>query len=222
MKRSQDGWIECYERKGALWIHDGNADRPHALLTSGLHSSGFFNSELVMEDSYLLDEACADLVETLETVCHSHRRLRVVGPAMGAITLADGLARHLAEVRLPSGCLRAYTEKEGEGENLKMVFKRTTIHEGEEILLCEDVLTTGGSVGRAVKAVEEAKGIVLPYIAILVNRSGLSEVDGRKIVALIDCSMPMWAAEECPLCKQDSEAIRPKGKENWARLKAKY
>jgi hypothetical protein len=54
-----------------------------------------------------------------------------------------------------------------------------------------------------------------------VNRSGLTEVNGMKIVALIDHPMPMWAPEECPLCPQGSEAIRAKG-ENWARLTAAY
>jgi hypothetical protein len=34
--------------------------------------------------------------------------------------------------------------------------------------------------------------------------------------------MPMWTARDCPLCMQGSEAIRPKGKENWDRLNKKY
>jgi len=33
---------------GALWIHDGNPQRPHALLTSGNHSNGFFNASFIM------------------------------------------------------------------------------------------------------------------------------------------------------------------------------
>ena len=60
MTRDTDGWIGQYKQKGALWIHDGNMRRPHALLTSGKHSSGFFNSRLVIPDEVLLRDAAAE------------------------------------------------------------------------------------------------------------------------------------------------------------------
>ena len=88
--------------------------------------------------------------------------------------------------------------------------------------MVEDVLTTGGSVDLTAEAVTNAGGVVLPFVIILVNRSGLTEVNGKKIVALIDRPMPMWTPDECPLCKQGSEALRPKGTENWDRLNAEY
>lgn len=226
MNKYQHYWTECYKDKGALWLHDGNVKRPHALLTSGKHSNGFFNSELVMEDSELLNRASSDLVALLfESGLKIYEVNRVVGPAMGAITLAHDLARQITLMRglnvLPP-CLRAYTEKEETSTGVRMVFKRTKIWEGEGVLLCEDVLTTGGSVGLTASAVTEAKGEVLPFLAILVNRSGLSDVSGKKIVALIDQPMPMWSADDCPLCKQGSEAIKPKDAKNWMRLNATY
>ncbi len=230
MKRNQDGWIEAYERKGSLWIHDGNPRRPHALLRGGEHSSGFFNSDGIIEDACLLDEAAGDLVWLM---CQQGMRLyestRVVGPAMGAITLAHDLARwitvsHQRGNVSVSNCMCSYVMKEGEGDDLKMVFKRSPPKPGEIILLCEDVLTTGGSVKRLMKAVEETAGNQVQFadfVAVLVNRSGLRSVNGKQIVALIDKPMPKWKPEGCPLCAQGSEAISPKG-ENWARLNAEY
>lgn len=219
MIRNQKYWINEYEKKGALWIHDGNPKRPHALLTSGKHSNGFFNSELVMEDPLLLDEACAQLVERLwKSGLNIDEGVdRVVGPAMGAITLAHDIARHIGRTR-NKVCLRAYTEKETDGISKLMVFKKTSIRPTESILMVEDVLTTGGSVNLTETAVASSYAYVVPFVAVLVNRSGLTEVNGKKIIALIDHPMPMSAPEECWLCKQDSEAIRPKGAENWARL----
>ena len=90
------------------------------------------------------------------------------------------------------------------------------------MVLCEDVLTTGGSVDLASTAVTNAGGTTLPFILVLVNRSGLKEVSGKKIIALIDRPMPTWAPDECPLCKEGSEAIRPKGPPEWARLNDSY
>ena len=219
MLRTQKDWIDRYEQNGALWIHDGNPKRPHALLTSGKHSDGFFNSELIMEDSALLAEACSNLLQRLEI---GERVVlskidRVVGPAMGAITMAHELARQISE-GTGHRCLRAYTEK---FEKI-MVFQRTIIKPTELVLLVEDVLTTGGSVGITSAAVAATHGYILPFVAVLVNRSGLTHVDEKKIIALIDRPMPMWAADDCPLCKKGSEAIRPKGTENWKRLNASY
>jgi orotate phosphoribosyltransferase len=207
-----------YESCKAFWLHDGNPKRPHALLTSGKHSNGFFNSELVMESPTILDSACRDLVKLLhDQGLVTHNVNRVVGPAMGAITLAHDLARHITlETRHP--CLRAYTEK----DNGVMVFKKTVIQSDESIILCEDVITTGGSVDLTADAVAKAGGNVLPFIATLVNRSGLTTVGEKRIIALIECPMPMWTLNECPLCKEGSEVIRPKEKENWARLTASY
>jgi hypothetical protein len=84
--------------------------------------------------------------------------------------------------------------------------------------ISEDVLTTCGSIDLTATAVTNAGGIVLPVILALVNRSGLTEVSGKKIIALIDRPMPMWTPDECPLCKVGSEALRPK--DNWAKLNA--
>lgn len=220
MIRDTQGWIEKYQQKRALWIHDGNPKRPHALLTSGKHSNGFFNSEVVMEDPALLDEACFNLLFLLKQEGLNLSQVdRVVGPAMGAITLAHDLARHIAQEK-KRPCLRAYTQKEMDGDKKKMVFKRTTIKPGENVLTVEDVVSTGGSVKSMVNAVVEPGGNVLPFVAVLVNRSGLTKVSEKKIVALIDRPMRMWVEDQCPLCKAGSEAIRPKDTENWERLNA--
>jgi orotate phosphoribosyltransferase len=94
---------------------------------------------------------------------------------------------------------------------------------GKTVLLCEDVITTGGSVVRAAEAVLRAGGTALPFVCTMVNRSGLTEVDGRTIVQLIEQPMPTWQPGECPHCKLGSEAIRPKKPEiNWAALNAVY
>ena len=244
----QNGWIKEYEHKNALWISDKNPLRSHALLTSGMHSDGFFNSELVMEDSFLLNKAVSDMMRLIRFQNIDIKKIRqVVGPAMGAITLVHDLSRHISQ-ESSRICTRAYVEKEEKISILRnnqeiiieysdlqtddiffkkekvvrMVPKRTKIHQGGDILLAEDVLTTGGSVDLTAQAVLDNGGIPLPFVVVLVNRSGLRIVNGRKIIALIDQPMNNWEKDECPLCKQGSEAIHPKVKGNWYRLNAIY
>jgi orotate phosphoribosyltransferase len=218
---NQNYWISQYKKKSAFWIHDGNPKRPHALLTSGKHSNGFFNSRLVIPDEALLRDAASDLLELFAWKDGNVSMVEgVVGPQTGATKLAE-----LVSGQLPSiNCFWASPSKWNTNGVKAMVFsnEELAILPGKLILLCEDVLTTGGSVDLTATAVANAGGIVLPFVLALVNRSGLTEASGKKILALIDRAMPMWTPDECPLCKAGSEAIRPKGPQEWARLNANY
>lgn len=208
-----NAWMDRFRQKGAYWVHDGNSRRPHALLTSGDHSSGFFNSEMISEDPILLDEASHTLAVLVEEIVKLVRIKRVVGPAMGAIRLAHSLAVRISN-RKNRTCLSGYTQ---DG-----VFKRTLVQVGEEVLCCEDVITTGASLEKTIRAVEDAGGIAIDVVVALVNRSNLTEVRGHKIISLISREMPVWKPEECPLCKEGSEALRPKEAGNWAKLNQTY
>lgn len=170
----------------------------------------------MIEHTDLLDTAASDLIELLEAQDFSTLAVdRVVGPQTGATKLAELMAKRMR-------CLWSSPAKSGEGDEKAMVFssEEAALLFGESVLLCEDVLTTGGSVNLAAKAIVDAGGELLPFIAVLVNRSGLHTVDGRQIAALIDHHMPTWSPEDCPLCKEGSEPVRPK--ENWERLNASY
>lgn len=225
MKRTQAEWIKEYEGKDALWIHDGNPKRPHALLTSGKHSNGFFNSRLVIPDEELLDEAAADLVEKLGFQDGNQVGVdSIVGPQTGATKLAKLIYGHMADCGESPRFWASPAKSEVNGVK-SMVFSFAELYllaQRRPVLLCEDVLSTGGSIELTAKAIEYVNGIILPYVLVLVNRSGLTEIGDKKIVALIDHPMPMWEPHECPLCKQGSEAIRPKGTENWDLLNASY
>ena len=226
MHRTQDLWIEEYKRKNALWIHDGNPKRPHALLTFENHSNGFFNSRLVIPDDNLLRDAADDLLDLFQPYADNIIRVSVVvGPQTGATKLARLLKEQLT-ARSGKGCFWASPAKSEIDGKKAMIFNREELEllPGHTVLLCEDVLTTGGSVECTVQAVTDAGGNVLPFVLALVNRSGLTKVNGKKIISLINKAMPMWnpSTEECPLCKRGSKAIPAKDPANWARLNASY
>ncbi|MEK7179865.1 MAG: hypothetical protein AAB706_00135 [Patescibacteria group bacterium] len=224
MLRTREEWIRQYQKRDALWLHDGNPKRPHALLTSGKHSNGFFNSRLVIQDEVLLRDAASDLLELFIQQGGDISKVQgVVGPQTGATKLAELISDQIMAYTRAECFWASPAKNEIEGKK-SMVFSDEDIIllPRQSILLCEDVLTTGGSVDLTATAVTNAQGIVLSFILVLVNRSGLTEASGKKIVALIDRSMSMFSLDECPLCKVGSEAIRPKGKENWERLNATH
>ena len=216
-----------YKGKDALWFHDGNKLRPHALLTSGKHSSGFFNSRIIIADEKLLKEAAADLIANFldtfslaEELDNLHVSC-IVGPQTGATRLAELLSIEILPF-IENDCLWASPRKDDTLGKKSMIFSDAELGfmKGQSVLLCEDVVTTGGSIDLTVEAITKAGGTVLPFVLALVNRSGESEVSGKKIIALINRRMPMWEPVDCPLCKHDSKAVRPK--ENWAKLTAEY
>jgi orotate phosphoribosyltransferase len=199
-------FLEQFRQRQALWIYQGEprAEAPHGLMTSGKHSKGYFNSTPIVRDPKLLSVACGTLLHSISVDPKDVGE--VWGSAMGAIMMAYELAQQI-------GALSGYTEKQ-EGN---MVVGRNAIQPGTRVLLVEDVITTGGTTLKTVAALESAGAIVMGEILALVNRSGLTELNGRKIVSLIEQELPLWSAAECPYCRVGSEALRPKG-ENWFRL----
>lgn len=198
-------WALLYEKKKAFWKHDGTRNRPHALISRRQrHSNAFFFSEVVMGDARILDAACLDLMRLLALRGVGLRSVDRVVVATVSIPLSYGVSQQISRERGRS-CL--YAGSCGAG---------AVIQQGEHVLIVDDALATGRNVDLAVDAVEKAGGMVLPVIGALVNRSGISEIGGREVVALIEHPASVWTQEECPLCKSGSRAICPK--QNWAVL----
>lgn len=195
-------WKKTFEDYGAIWIHNGSPDQPHALLTSGLHSDGFVNCTFVTQHPKVLQSAVSEGLKDLLSETNAEW---VIGSAFGAITLAHAIAYHL-------GARSGFTEKDGE----LMKLSRFEISSGDRVLVVEDTITTGGSTKKTIEGIKAA-GVddsrILPYIVSLVNRSGKDDLDGRKIRALLTLDIHAWTPADCPLCKIGSQAVRPKG--NW-------
>jgi orotate phosphoribosyltransferase len=75
---------------------------------------------------------------------------------------------------------------------------------GKQVLVVEDVLTTGGTVKKVVGAVRELGGIVVG-VGALVNRGGITAKDVGdvpRLGALINITLDVWDEKACPLCEQ--------------------
>jgi orotate phosphoribosyltransferase len=171
----------------------------------------------------LIESACSRLAELVSADASLGSIDYVIGPALGAVVMSFCMALRIQAVLVPGHCRASFTEKLESPDGPKMVLRRSSLRPGDRVLVVEDVLTTGGSVDRTIDAVVQAGGDAAPVVAVLVNRSSLDTARGdRKIVSLIDEPMPLWLPEECPLCGQGSEALRPKDTDHWARLNAAY
>ena len=101
------------------------------------------------------------------------------------------------------------------------------VSSGEKVLVCEDIITTGGSALEAADQVEALGGKIVGYAA-LANRgfcqrenSDISSKPNCKLpkdvpfFALADFTFEMYSPEDCPMCKEGkSEAIKPGSRGN--------
>jgi orotate phosphoribosyltransferase len=200
-------WRKMFEERGAIWVHDGKSTRPHALLTSGLHSDGFVNGTLITQDPALMAQVLSE--EGLGPKLPKERVDWVIGSALGAITMAYAVAMKL-------NARAGFTEK----EDGKVKLNRFEVLPQERVLVVEDTLSTGTSTLKTIEAIEnarpEASIPILPMIVCLVNRSGMKKLGGREIRSLLELEIHTWEAERCPLCSRGSLAVRPK--KNWQDL----
>lgn len=202
---------------GALWQYPGQG--AHVVLHSGRHSNFFFDGGKVVSNPILLDQMCRFLTGPIISFQKLSDLKWVVGPAMGAIKIADGVARHLSrkQKRLIKS---SYTEKTPDG---KMAFlKADAPKSGDVCLVVEDTLTTGDSSNMCAEQVLARGAIVVPIRLALVNRSGSHTLpNGEEIISVLSYSPNSWDPEECPICRRGSLAIKePKKQENWNRLVA--
>jgi len=200
-------WKKTFQEQGAIWIHDGKPSRPHAVLTSGLHSDGFVNCTFITQQPALLQKILSDK-EGLAAKLPTEKIDWVIGSALGAVTFAYAVALQL-------NARAGFTEKDGEA----MKLSRFEVSPGQKVLVVEDTISTGGSTLKTIDGLHKA-GVadaqILPFILCLVNRSGSNKLGSRELRALITTDIHTWQPEACPLCKTGSQAVRPKS--HWHEL----
>ncbi len=221
-------WRQIFTDAGAFWLYQGDPckDRPHVKLHAGNCSNGFFNGGRVIERPVVLHSVAQQFVDMLgvQGVNDLSEISRVVGPAVGAIPIAQSIAFVIAMEYLrpeskqtrPSQILSGFTEKNEEG---RQKLKRFDVKKGDRVLVCEDTVTTGDSVGQTIQCIESAGGVVLPYVLCLCNRSGQTEIGGRKIISIIAPDIKSWEPHNCPYCQVGSKLLYP-AKDHWAELTA--
>ena len=159
----------------------------HFLLTSGLHSPRYVEKFNVLQKPVYTEKLCRAMAEKFKDANIE----TVVGPVTGGILLAHETGKAL-------GTRAIFTER----ENGKMTFRRGfTLHEGERVLIVEDIVTTAGSIREVIDVVKEHGGIPVA-VSMLVDRSGGKATFGDvPSTALLHMDVQTYKPEECPLCK---------------------
>ncbi|PPB68558.1 orotate phosphoribosyltransferase [Campylobacter hyointestinalis] len=186
----------------------------HFLLSSGNHSEYYLQSAKVLEDPILAGKLADKLFRVIEEA--GVRFDSVCSPALGGILAGYELAR--------AGKKRfIFTERVEKVMSLRRGFN---VSKGERFIICEDIITTGGSALESAKIIEENGGVVVGFAA-LANR-GFCKVANLNNEAKVSCKLPfdkplfalgnfefeIYEPSTCPLCKTGSKAIKPGSRGN--------
>lgn len=217
---SQEQILEWFRWADAYWGYEGDPSpaKPHAELSSGLCSDGYFDCPRLLSHP--------DVVEVLGTEAAFRLRATtngridwVVSSAYSAITFGHEVAKAL-------GARFANVEKDpADPAQKRMLWRRLSIPPDSRVLQVEELITTVGTtdeVKRAVQEGNEAKNLrFLSPVVTLVHRppSLVAAASKRNIVALVE--KEIWAVPpaECLLCKAGSPRFKPKT--HWAELTGK-
>lgn len=198
----------------AIYMNANAMLEGHFKLSSGNHSQYYLQSAKVLEDpktaKFLADALALKIQENgikIDTVC---------APALGGLIAGFALATALDKRSI-------FAERVNGEMKIRRGFEITP---GEKVLICEDIITTGGSAMEAAKAIEALGGEVVGFAALanrgfckregseLERKSNCALPSNKPLFALADFNFEMYAPDNCPLCADGSEAIKPGSRGN--------
>lgn len=159
----------------------------HFLLTSGRHSNQYFQCAKVLQYPNYTSDVCSVLANHFR----NYEIDTVIAPAMGGIIVGYEVARQLGKRSI-------FTERENNQMTLRRGF---SLSENEKVLVCEDVVTTGGSVFEVIEIVKSFNAKVIG-VASIVDRSNGKVDFGYPFKSSLQLEVKSFLPEECPICKE--------------------
>jgi orotate phosphoribosyltransferase len=184
--------LAMFKSSGALL--DG-----HFRLTSGRHSNSYFQCAKVLQYPEYLSAICGEIAGFFR----ESGITTVISPAIGGIVVGTEVGRQL-------GVKTIFAERK---EGVMMIRRGFSIDPAEQVLVVEDVITTGGSVAEVIELVRAA-GATVAGVASVVDRSNGKVRLADRQFSLLTMEVVSYAPEECPLCKEGIPIYAPGSRTN--------
>lgn len=138
-------------------------------LASGKTSQFYIDGKLVT----LSAQGIYLTAKVIYGVIHGMQADAIGGPTLGA----DPIAAAVALLSSQSGhSLKAFiVRKEAKDHGMQRMIEGPELVEGDKVIMVEDVVTTGGSVLKAIKEVEKTKAKVVKVISLVDRNEGAAE-----------------------------------------------
>ncbi len=172
----------------------------HFKLTSGYHSQYYLQCAKLLEHPDLtlkLIEAGLDEYKSFFNKDLINKTDIIVSPAIGGILFGYMLAFKISKKMI-------FTERKEKIMELRRGFE---IKPNENVIIAEDVITTGNSVFEVIEICKKFKANILSIISI-VDRSDNVKFE-YPFFSFIKFQIEKFLPAECPLCKQGLDIIYP-------------
>lgn len=194
--------LQILEKVGAV-ITDS-----HVVYTSGKHGTAYINKDAVYPHTAQTSALCRAIAERFA----DDKVEVVIAPAIGGVILSQWTAHHLTEMT-GHEVFGVYAEK-SDGDSFVIKRGYDEFIAGRNVLVVEDVLTTGGSAKKVIEVTRAIGGNVVG-LGVLCNRGEITSqdvADVPRLDALVNITLSTWDEATCPLCAESVSVNTKVGK----------
>ena len=159
----------------------------HFVLSSGLHSSRYIQCAKLLSYPHLADKICKSLANKIK---NNFGKIDVIlAPAMGGIIIGYEIGKLLKKETI-------FCERVNGKFMLRRGFK---IQKGFNVLIIEDVITTGRSSMECVKIIKKSKAKLVGFASIIDRSTKKSlKIKRKKIISHLKISVPTYKKNNLP------------------------
>ena len=159
----------------------------HFVLSSGLHSSKYIQCAKLLSYPHLADKICKSLANKIK---NNFGKIDVIlAPAMGGIIIGYEIGKLLKKETI-------FCERVNGKFMLRRGFK---IQKGFNVLIIEDVITTGKSSMECVKLIKKSKAKLVGFASIIDRSTKKSlRIKRKKIISHLKISVPTYKKNNLP------------------------
>lgn len=183
--------LEMFKNRAALL-------QGHFKLTSGLHSDSYLQCALLLSYGCDADRLGAELARKIKAVTREKPVTAVVTPAIGGLVIGYAIGRALG--------VRSIFAERVDGQ---FVLRRGfALAPGEQVVVAEDVITTGGSVREVGALVDSYGAQVVGFAAVAERGETDAHLSAPKHV-LLRLPLVTYPPDNCPMCKAGTPLVKP-------------
>ena len=169
----------------------------HFVLSSGLHSSKYIQCAKLLSFPFLANKICISLANKIKK--HYKKIDLILAPAMGGIIIGYEIGKILKKETI-------FCERVDGKFKLRRGFH---IKKGDNVLIIEDVITTGKSSMECAKLVKKAKAKLIGFASIIDRSSKKSLQIKKKIISHLKIDVPTYKLNKLPQDLKKIPITRP-------------
>ena len=168
----------------------------HFILSSGLHSNQYVQCAKLLSHPKKAELICSSLCKKIK---ENFRNIDIIlSPAIGGIVVGYEVARQLSKLAI-------FAERD---KGVLLLRRGFSIPKNSNVLIVEDVITTGKSALECKKLIEESESNILGF-ACIIDRSNEKILIRDKIVSQIKFEIKTYKDDNLPKELINMKAIKP-------------